>query len=169
MRSALWLEERQQGPQRLGAIADELDLHRVAQAEHPRVDVNLDAPGLALLREELGVGEPGANHQQGVAAGHHVVAGRRPQPTDGAGDERQVVRQRGFAEEGLGHARTEDLSGLDDFRAGAQCPGADQDGNALPRVQHLGRAAQIIVLRHDARWRIADRPSASRHARGVAR
>ena len=88
--------------------------------------------------------------------GHHVVAGRRPQPANRAGDERQVVRERGFAEQGFGHARTENLGGLDDLRAGAQRPGADQDGDALPGIQHLGRAAQIVVLRHDARRRIAD-------------
>src|SRR5215204_3919 len=78
----LWLQQWQQYPQRLSTVTDELNLHRVAQAEHARVDVNLYTPCLALLREEFGVGEPGANHQKRVASSHHLVAGRRPQPTN---------------------------------------------------------------------------------------
>lgn len=46
---ALALEQRQQGAQGLAGIADQVDLHRVAQAEHVRLQVDLHAAGLAFL------------------------------------------------------------------------------------------------------------------------
>ena len=53
----LRLEEREQGAQRLGAVTDKADLHRIAQAEHTRVDVDLDAACLPRLGKKLGIRE----------------------------------------------------------------------------------------------------------------
>ena len=50
---ALALEQRDQLPQGPGGVADQVDLHRVADPDHPRVEVDLDAAGLALLGQEL--------------------------------------------------------------------------------------------------------------------
>src|SRR5690606_36723452 len=57
----------QQAAQGLAGVADEVDLVRVAQADHVRVDVDLHRAGLVQFRHELGVREAGADHQQGVA------------------------------------------------------------------------------------------------------
>ena len=46
----LALEHRQQGAERQRAVAHEIDLHRIADAEHPPVEVYLHSTGLALLR-----------------------------------------------------------------------------------------------------------------------
>jgi hypothetical protein len=52
-------------------IAKQIDLGRLAQTEHPRIVVDLDAAGLSRLRKKFGVG---ATYQQGDAGLHELPA-----------------------------------------------------------------------------------------------
>ena len=61
-------QQRNQRPQRRGGVADEVDLVRVAHADHAAVDVDLHARAWSELRHELGVREAGPDGQQRVAA-----------------------------------------------------------------------------------------------------
>jgi hypothetical protein len=65
-------EQRQQSLQGRRGIAYEVHFHRIANRQHARVDVDLHAARAALFREELGIGETGTDHQQRVAALHHL-------------------------------------------------------------------------------------------------
>ena len=152
----LALQVRDQGPERLGAVAGKVDLHRVADREHPAVEVDLDAARLALGRQKLGVGEARADHEQGVAAHHHVPARTRAEQADLAGDERQIVRDRGPAEQRLGDAGAQDLGHLDDLVGRLERARADQHRDPLAGVQDVGRAPQVGLGGHDPRRRIAD-------------
>ncbi|MHC2621452.1 hypothetical protein ACVIW2_003484 [Bradyrhizobium huanghuaihaiense] len=98
-------ESRQKRAKRLGSIADEADFHRKADRHHGSVDVDLHAAAAAFFRQEFGIGKGGADHQQRVAVRHHVVAGLGTEQADRARDPRQIVGQRGLAEQGLGAAR----------------------------------------------------------------
>ena len=98
--------------------------------------------------QELGVGEAGADHQQGVALLQHGVARRRPQPPGAAGDERQIVRDGRLPQEGLGHARPQALGDGDHLVRRAQRPGPHQHGHLAPGVEHLRRPAQIVLPGH---------------------
>ena len=69
----LVFEQWQQCPQRFAGVTDQVDLHGVAQAEHVWLQIDLHATGLAFLRQELGVGEAGTDHQQGVAFAHQPI------------------------------------------------------------------------------------------------
>ena len=92
-RSSLRLQQREQRAQRLRRVADEVDLHRVAHADQPAVDVDLHAARLARLGQPLRVREARADHQQRVAALHHVVGRLGAEQADRAGHVRQ--RRRG--------------------------------------------------------------------------
>ena len=59
--------------QRLRAIADEIELHRITHAEHASIDIDLHTACLTLLRQEFGIWETRAHHQQRVAGRHHFV------------------------------------------------------------------------------------------------
>jgi hypothetical protein len=85
------MRSRQARAQRLGAVADHAHLHRVADAQHARVDVDLHAARLAFLGQELGVRKARADHQQGVALLHQVPARLGAHQADGAGDVGQLV------------------------------------------------------------------------------
>ena len=112
----LALQQRDQLAQRLGAVADQVELHRVADPEHLAVDVDLHAAGLALLGQELRVGKARADHQQGVAAHHHVPARLGAQQPDRSRHPRLVVGHHGFAQQCLGHAAAEQLGDLGHLR-----------------------------------------------------
>ncbi len=118
----LALQQRQQRFEGQRAVADEVDLHRVADAEHPAVEVDLHAARLALLRQELRVGEAGADHQQRVAVLHQSQLGRVPEQPDRAGDERQVVGHGCLAEQRLGDAGAEHVGDLDHLSVACSAP-----------------------------------------------
>ena len=149
-------EQRRERAQRLGAVALQMDFHRVADAEHLAVDVDLHAARLALLGEEFRVREVRAHHEQRVAAHHQLVARARAEQADRTGDERQVVRQHGAAEQRLGDPGPENLGDLDHLVGGVERTLADQDGHALAGIEHRGGAAQVGFLRHHLRRGIAD-------------
>ena len=113
------------------ASPDELDLHRVTDADHARVDVDLDAAGLPLLGQELRVREARADHQQRVAALHHRVARLGPEQADRARHEGQVVRHRRFAEQRLRDACAQHVGGLDHLLGRAHGTLADEHRDAL--------------------------------------
>ena len=69
------LQVLQQPGEGLPDVAQEVHLHRIAQAEVLRLEVDLHAPRLAGGREELRVRVVGAHHEEGVAVLQHVVAG----------------------------------------------------------------------------------------------
>src|SRR3954466_11726538 len=93
----LLLEQRQEGAERRGGVADEVRLVGVAEAEHPAVDVDLYAPGRPLLGEELRIGHVRADHEQRVAVLHELPAQMGPDQPDGTGDPRHVVGENGLA------------------------------------------------------------------------
>ena len=88
----------------VAGVADEIQFHREANADHPAVDVDLHRAGLIELGQELHVREAGADHQERVAFHHHLVAWIRPQQPDGAGDEWEVVGQDVLPQQRLGDA-----------------------------------------------------------------
>lgn len=96
--------------------------------------------GLAELRQELGVREAGADHQQGVAVPHQLVGGAGAEQADGAGDLRQVVGERVLAEQRIGHPRAEDVRQPFDLLPRTAGALADQDGGLVTCVEHLGGA-----------------------------
>src|SRR5438094_919574 len=147
----LTLQMRYERAQRVARVAHEVDLHRIAHADHATIEVDLDAPRLALLRKPLRVRKARANHQEGVTALHHLVARPRPEQTDRAGYERQVVGHCGASVQRLGYASAENLCGLDHLVGRAERSLADQHGDLGPGVQHLGGAAQVLVMGNDAR------------------
>src|SRR5215217_5717194 len=144
-------EVRDQGSQGLLRITDEVDLHRVADADHLAVNVDLHASGLTRLRQPLRVREARADHEQRVAVLHHVVRGLGAEQAYRARYERQVVRERCPTVEGLRHPAPQDVGGLLHLLGSAERPGADQHGNLLTSVQYLGGAAQVLALRYHAR------------------
>ena len=91
LRSVFCSSSGSSSAQGLGRIAVQVDLGRIADAEHRGVDVDLHAARMALLGQELRIGEAGADHQEGVAAHHQLVAGLGAQIADRARHPRQVV------------------------------------------------------------------------------
>ena len=157
LRSCFALEQRQQRPQRVARVAAQVDLHRVADAEHPRVEVDLDAARLARLRQPLAVGEACADHQQRVAARHHLLAGLRAEQPDRAGQERSVVRQDVAAVERARDAAAQQVGDLDHLVGGLARALADQHRDLGACVEDLGGAAQVRVARDNVR--AGDRPA----------
>jgi hypothetical protein len=150
-RSSFRLQQGQQGPQRLGAVANEVDLHRIADAEHAAVDIDLDRSRLPGPRQELGIRKAAAHHEQRVAAGHQVPARTGSEQTDGARDIWQVVWKRGLAQQRLGDACTKLLGYRDDLVGGLERASADEHRHLRPCVQHLGRPPEILVAGHHTR------------------
>src|SRR5579884_1658494 len=145
------LEIGDKRPQRLGAVALQRYLHRVAQAEPPPADVDLYAARLPLFRQELGVGEVGSDHEQGIATHHHIPAWLCAEQANGAGDKGQRIGQGRYAEQGLRHARAEQISYLGHFFRSVHGPRPDQYGNALALVEDVRGLAQVFFLRHYTR------------------
>ena len=84
----------QVGEQRLERalrVPDDIQLVGVSHPDQRAVAVDLDGPCLVQRRVELRVREARPDGQQRVAAHHQLVAGRRPEQADGAGDPRQGV------------------------------------------------------------------------------
>ena len=72
-------------------VAHEVHLGRIADADHPAVDVDLHAARLPLLGEELGVREARPDHQKRVAALHQIPARLGAEKPDRTGHEREGV------------------------------------------------------------------------------
>ena len=138
-----WLKQRQQRPQGFRGVADEIDLHRIAQRQHVRLDVDLHAARLAFLRQELGIRKARADHEKRVAFRHQLVAGLGAEQTDRAGHPGQIVRQRRLAEQGLGAAGAQLVGDRDDLVGRVERAGADQDRDLLAGIQHVGGAIEI--------------------------
>ena len=98
----------------------------------PRVEVDLHPARLAFLGQELGIREARAEHQEGVAFHHQVVARLGPEQADRAGDPRQVVGQRCLAEQRLGAAGAELVGDRDDLVARALAPAPTSIATFLP-------------------------------------
>ena len=148
----LALQQRHQRRQGVLGVPDQVALgRRVAHPQQPPVDVDLHRPARPLLGQPLGVGEARADHQQRVAAHHHVVAGLGAQQADRTGDEREIVRQRGPAIERFRDPRAQQLRHLDDLIGGVCRALADQDRHLLTGVENLGRALKVLVTGSDQR------------------
>ena len=147
----LALQLRDQLAQRVARVADQADLHRVADADQAAVDVDLHAARLARLGQPLRVGEARADHQEGVAAVHHLVARLRAEQADRAGHVRQVVGKDVAAVERLGDPCAEQFGDLLDLLRGLAGAGADEDRDLLAAVQQLGGAAHLLGRRDHAR------------------
>ena len=154
--SAAFVQQRQQRAQRLRRVADQVHLHRIAQAQHFRRDVDLHRARLALLGQEFRIGKARADHQQRVALGHQIVARLGAEQADRAGDPGQIVGQRRLAEQRLGDAGAEPVGDRDDLVGGLQRAGADEDRDLLAGVEHLGGLAQLPLVRDDLRRLVAD-------------
>jgi hypothetical protein len=115
-----------------------------------RIDVDLDAPRLAELRQELRVGEGRADRQQGVAVAHQLVGRPGAQQADRAGDVGEFVAQRVLAEERLGDAGAEQFGDPLDLGPGPGGAQGDQDRHLVTGVEDVGGRAQGL-LRRDRR------------------
>ncbi len=132
----------EQRSQRLCRVPGQVDFGLVARSEVAAVDIDLDGPGLAGRRQELGVGLVGADHQQGVALLHEHLAGSGAQVADRAGDEGQVVGQHGLAEEGLRYPGAEAVGDGEQLLGGPGRALAGEDGDALTCVEHPRRGVR---------------------------
>ena len=150
------LEQRKQRLQRLLRVADEIDLHRIAQRQHVGGDVDLDAARLALLGQELRVGEARADHQERVAFGHQLVARLGAEEADRARHAGQVVGQRRLAEQRLRDAGAQRLRDGDHLVGRVERACADQDRDLPAGVEDVGGALEVGVERHGPRGREAD-------------
>lgn len=103
----------------------------------------------AFLRQKLGIGKARPDHQQGVALHHQVIARLGAEKTDGPGHPGQPVRRHGLAKERLGHPGAEDLRDRNNLIGSPKRPGAHQHRHLAAGVQHLGRAMEVRILRHD--------------------
>ena len=139
----LALEQRQQRAKCLARVADEVQLHRIADADHPGVEIDLDAARLTLLRQELGVREARSDHQQRVAAAHQLPARPAPEQADRAGHVGHVVGDDGASEQCLGDPRAERLRGLQELGVGSERAPTGEDRHALAFVQDLGGPPQV--------------------------
>ena len=153
----LRLEQGQERAEGRGGIALEVDLVGVPHAQPARVDVDLHGPRAARLGQPLGVREARADHEQRVAAVHHVGARLRAQQADRAGHPRQVVGHRGAAVQRLGDAGAERVGDRDDLVERATGARAHEHRHALARVEDVGGAAQVLVAGHDHGRGPADR------------
>ena len=149
--AALLVEDREELSQRLAGVADQVHLGRVADAEHAAVDVDLHGARLPLGREELGVGEARADHQERVAVVHQVPARLRAEQADGPGDVWQRVRKHRTTEERLRDAGAEGLGDLLHLVGGVESPGADEHRDALARVEQVRGRADVGDAGDDAR------------------
>ncbi len=153
--------------QRLLRVADELDVHRVADADHPAVDVDLDAVRLALLRQPFGVREAGPDHEERVAVRHHLVARGRAEQADRTGDEGKVVGRAARPSSALATPapRSSAASITSSWRLGGALPDEHRDSFAF--VQHLGGPVQVGLGGQDPRLatnRCSSTPSRARAA-----
>ena len=119
--------------ERLLRVALEIDVHRIAQAQQPAVDVDLHALGLAGLGIELGVGKAAADDQQRVA-----VAASGPSwaccPAGRCGRCRMgLLRHDGFAQPAFGDARAEQIGDFQHFVLGVERALADEHRDFLCR------------------------------------
>ncbi len=140
-------QQREQCLQRFARGALKVHFGRIADAEPRGVDVDLHAARLAFLRQELRVRIVRPDHQQRVARGHHVARGEGPEQTDRPGYPRQIVGEHRFPEQRLRAAGLQQVGDLDELLLRAERAGTDQHRDLLARVQHLGCAAQIVVVR----------------------
>ena len=150
------MQQREQRTQRLRRVADQVHLHRIAQAQHFGGDVDLHRARLALLGKEFGIGKARADHQQRVALGHQLVGGLGAEQADRAGDPRKIVGQHGLTEQRLGDAGAQSIGDCDDLIGRVERARADQDRDFLAGVQHVGGLAQLALVGDDFRRLIAD-------------
>lgn len=102
-----------------------------------------------LLRQPLRVREAAANHEQGVAALDHVVAGLTAEQADGAGDVGQVVGQDLPAEQRLGDSGAEQFGDLLHLGLRVRRALADEHGDLVARVEDVGGLAQFVEVGQD--------------------
>ena len=148
-------KEWQQFEQRLAAVAGEIRFHRIAQTQHPRIEVDLHAACGALFRQKFRIRKTGADHQQRVAIAHHFVRRSRAEKPDAARYIAQTVRQHRFAEQCLGNAGPKLVGNLQHFTGSVRCAGSDKDRHLLARIQDFGRSHQIGGLRDDPRLAVS--------------
>ena len=157
-RSSLRCKQRDQRAQRLRRIADEVDLHRVADPEHAAVDVDLHAARLALLRQELRVGEARADHQQRVAVLHQVPARLRAEQADRA---RSPTAARPAAPPCRAApsptpAPSSSATSRDLGAPRRSAPAPTRIATRSPALRISAARARSVVVRHDARRGVAE-------------
>ena len=152
----LLLEQREQRAQCGGAVANQVQLHRIAQAGQRAVNVDLHAARTARLWQELAVRERRANHQQRVAVLHHVPRGFGAEEADAAGDKGEIVGHRRLAEQRFGDAGLQRLGDGNNLVRSGERAGADQHGNLAAGIEYGGRLAQQFVLRQKRGAGVAD-------------
>ena len=168
----LALQAREQQPQGRADIAQHPDLDRRAAADRFCPDVDLgDVRG---LRVELPIGKIGAQHQQGVAALHRVIAGGETDQPGHADIVGVLPLDIFLAAQGVddrGFQRIGELQHLG-MRTGATA--SAQQGHPLGVIQHGGEAAERFLRGgHDGpRWdqteRLGRRCRGDRFERHVA-
>ena len=158
-RSVLRRRQRDQRPQRLLRVTDEVDLHRVADARHAAVDVDLDAARLTLFGQELRVGKARADHEQRVAVRSSAPssascrAGRSSRSRTGSRRARRLAEQR------LGDAGAEQLRDLDHLVRRASAPAPTSIATRSPAFRTSAARAQSASAGTTRGARVAERRS----------
>ena len=144
---ALAGQERQEGRQRPPAVADEADVHRIAEADPHRVQLDLHAARLAGFRVVLDVRKGGADDEQRVAGFQRLLRRARAEQPDGARRVGAVVRHHAFTEQRLDDRRRQQIGHALELVPGAQRSAPGEDRHLAAGVQELGGASQILVGR----------------------
>ena len=111
--------------------------------------VDLDDPGVRRIK--VAIGEVGAQHDQGVAVHHGVIAGREADQAGHAHVEGIVPFDVLLAAQGVNHRRLKRLGQGQHLIMGAGAAAARQDGDLLGPVQQFGGPGHIGDGGGDAR------------------
>jgi hypothetical protein len=143
----MWDHGTQRGPR----IADEVELVRIAHADHVRIGIDLHGAGLVVLGHELRVRKARPDREHRVAVLHELVAGPGAQQADRPGHERQVVGQDVLAEQRLGNTSPEQVGDLDQLRRRVPSALPDEYGDLAAGVQDVRRPPHLDLGRDSGR------------------
>jgi hypothetical protein len=91
----------------------QIDFCRISQRKHRSFDIDLDRADGTVLGQKFGPRKTGADHQQRIATLHEVPAWLGAEQSNGAGDERKVVRKHILAQQRFCDAGPEKSGRLD--------------------------------------------------------
>ncbi len=130
----LRLDQGKQRFQHAPALADQADVSRKTQPDARRINVDLDALGLARLGVELHVREAAAGDDQRIALLHRVLRGGRAEQAYPPRGERAVVGDHPLAEQGLDDRAANFFRQFQDLLAGVRHPRPARMATLLPAL-----------------------------------
>ena len=132
-------------------VGDDRGLGRQPHPDQGRVDVDLHHAHLARGGQVLGVRERGADHEEGVAVLHDLLARPGAEQAQAAGGERVVVGDDHLPGQRLDDRGAERLGDGEHLVAGVPRPDPDQHRDLGAGVEHVGGAGQVCVGRRQLR------------------